>query len=609
MKRSVKILTTLMSLILAFALVACSQTGDVTTPESTTPATPSESTPVSGTPAASNGETNKNEPATPEGSTTNEAPNNEPLPEKTAEELYNSIKGFLSGLGNRHFKVTVGRTVEGMDPMSMTDGKSVMEQSYVVAINGYGTDDFAMYLERANYMAVIPTEGEKQERSAKMVATVIDGMGYVAEIGEDHLRKIKTPVTFETAMGEIVGIPDELYRYEFSDFVDAKCEIEGNNYVLTLTGLTEKKFESELGGIGDESSNQYIYDNTKDFSMTVVFDRNGNIVSTDLLVSYATDYTDADGNAVKSSIKQTGKVEFYSDMAVITVPEDADEYQNNDTQQGQPSETKNFGNEDVTAQDTREPSGSVQDPDPTLSAEDVYAMVERYFAGKCGGIVSYNHHSNSITTYDSGEKDSIIYEELVFIEDLGSDKIKLIGEYTEDKYIEKYVYDGEYLYGYSDDNGEEYKAKMKITPDMVNEDLVGNLVYELPFEFSEFLQTEVRIENGNYVLEVYGITEEAFIEEILNYDVEIPSLVDMAKKFYRYKNEEYRETYVISASGEIVSVDTHATYSFEAKEDIPEMGLEKTSWSYEESHSVTRVDMIEITAPKDADKYTEVNDF
>ena len=192
---------------------------------------------------------------------------------------------------------------------------------------------------------------------------------------------------------------------------------------------------------------------------------------------------------------------------------------------------------------------------------------------------------------------------------MGSDEIKLIGEYTEDEFIERYTYDGEYLYGYSNDGGDEEKIKMKLTPDMVNETLVENLVYELPFEFSDFLRTEVRIEDGNYVLEVYGITEEAFIKEILNYNIENPSMIDIARQFYRYKNDEYRETYVISASGELVSLDTHAEYSFEVTEDVPEMGLEKANWSYEETHTITRAPISEIKTPKDADTYTETDDF
>ena len=584
MKKSIRILTFALSLILSVMLVACSGTGDATTPESTAPVTPSESTPVNGTPdastpEASNTEANSPDISTPTESTTEETPD-EPLPEKTAEELYNTIKSFLAGLGNRNFKVTVGMTTDGTDPMTMTEGKSVNEQTYVVAINGYRTDDFAMYLERTNYMSMIPTEGEKQERSAKMVATVIGGIGYVAEISEDHLRKIKTPVDFEAAMAEINGIPDSLYRYDFSDFIDAKCETEGNNYILTLTGLTEQKFESELYGDSAVSkSNQYTYDNTKDFSMTVVFDRNGNMVSTDISISYAVDYKDADGVAVKYTAKQTGKVEFYSEAAVIALPADADEYIENTQTPDKPKEPAN--------------------------AEELYSLVREYFSKYYDEDQSFSHHCDQITVNDDGTTDHREYDEIVRVSDFGKDSVKVFFEHAEGENCDRFIYDGEHLYNYAMHDGEEYKIKVNLETDLINEEIESNFMYELPFIFSEFLSAEMSYDGENYILEVFGVTEEAYVREILDLNMESNVALDLARQFYDFNNEDYREKYVISPEGEIVSVETYVSYSFEVKEDMPEYGLEKASWSYEERHSIARAPMSEIKAPEDADTYTE----
>lgn len=325
MKKSVKILAAVMSLILAFASISCGKTESVTTPESTAPITPSESTPVGGTPEASE---------------TEETPNDEPLAQKTTDELFAVIESYFEVSGDRNISVTVTQTVDGLSSAHESEAKLESIYSYDIAIKGYNTSNLSMLVNASESSTLLP-KGSSEAIKTKYIDnyTFVDGSIYTRVDNNGEIIKVKgpsyydNPIYVEEFVEEAEDLIEEIFSFDSSDFVNVTVEIVDKTYVLKAVGVSKEAFFETILEIGSDKASEYsdrFSFDPSEYTLTVVFDRNCRIKSAEVTYSYSETAEKNGQKLIDCSMEYKFRLENHFDYPMITAPADADEYLNYD---------------------------------------------------------------------------------------------------------------------------------------------------------------------------------------------------------------------------------------------------------------------------------------
>ena len=162
---------------------------------------------------------------------------------------------------------------------------------------------------------------------------IVDGTAYITMADSGVEMKMKTTKNISELMSDASDITSGL-TIEEKMFISAEVEFSDGNYVLNVKGLTKEAFiEYALGLTPDlfESEQEYndtlalyTFDNEKDYTMTLVVDLSGNLVSATEMIAYECEGVDT---------VCTDVMNFSAEVPVITVPEDADSYMDIDSMQ------------------------------------------------------------------------------------------------------------------------------------------------------------------------------------------------------------------------------------------------------------------------------------
>ena len=245
----------------------------------------------------------------------------------------------------------------------------------------------------------------------------------------------------------------------------------------------------------------------------------------------------------------------------------------------------------------------VEAPLTEKTAEQVFTMVKDYFEYKSGDVI-YNWVRS--TTATSEEEDPTSTKEELFMGalGLGTDEFILsVGEKRQSMNAQ-FTYINGWAYTYVNEmTVDPVKMKQQMTPAEASDALVeSKMGYKLPFSLSDFTSATVKIENNRYVLTLSGLTEAAYIREVLGLNDNVASA---AKEYYTFSPENYTLTFTVKGTGALEAMVGSTSYTLHAT-------LETTGFEgncvYTITDEITGLSGFAARVPSDADTYVEVSD-